>query len=115
MSPTWLSLVIDHAGEQEKHPIFGRGLKYIIRKKFKKANALIEETNRHPADNHQQTSKGGGAQDARKQKGKSAAQAAAAEPKEKPMENREQAMRTLMKQEELGSGYIMTDTDMYLA
>jgi len=62
---------IEHAGEQDKHPIFGRGLKYIIRKKFRKANQLIEDAHR-PADNHQQTSKGG-VHDARKGKGKSAA------------------------------------------
>lgn len=34
---------------------------------------------------------------------------------EKPTENREQAMRILLRQEELGSGYVITDTDLYLA
>lgn len=72
-------LAISHAGEQEKHPIFGRGLKYTMRKKFIKARITIEKAkltdNLNTSKSYEET---------KKPRGKSVVKAAAAEPKEKP-------------------------------
>ena len=100
---------IEHAGSQEKHPIFGRGLKYKLRKRFLKARIATDPAKEQDQDGNGPQKESG----TRKPKGKKGAQAG--EMQEKPTENREQAMRILLRQEELGSGYVITDTDLYLA
>ena len=82
---------IDHAGSQEKHPIFGRGLKYKLRKRFLKARVAIDPAKNMDQDGMIPQKEGG----TRKPKGKKGAQAA--EMQEKPTENREQAMRILLR------------------
>ena len=43
----WLRInsdpAISHAGALEKHPLFGRGLKYQLLKKFRKARKKLDE------------------------------------------------------------------------
>lgn len=102
---------ISHAGEQEKHPIFGRGIKFQIRKKFLKARIAIENAK---LMDHKNTL--GSFEETKKPRGKSVAKAAAAEPKEKPEENNsKEEMQKILIEDDYGSGFIVKESDLYLA
>lgn len=92
-----------------KHPIFGRGLKYKLLKRFRKARKKMADEEEEAGNSTALT---------KKQKAKAAAAgkgAVSQEQTEKAREQREQQMRAMMRNEELGSGYLVSDTDLYLA
>lgn len=97
----WLRMntdsAIEHAGNKENHPIFGRGLKYQIKKQRRKLKPEGED----------------GFEESKKHKKKKA-------PKDDDGDNvqvggSQRAMLKTFQEEELGSGYIVSDTDIYLA
>ena len=98
---------IDHAGKQEKHPVFGRGLKYQIKKELKKKQKELDE-------NVKKEMAG------KKTLGKSQApalprgNAASNEQNNQKFKDGTQAMLECFQEEELGQGFVITDTDLYL-